>query len=52
VWSPVHGSCAAHQEDLDSLETWTAAAVLAALISRIEIIVAIRSSLFQHREAA
>jgi alkanesulfonate monooxygenase len=35
-----------HQEDLDQLETWTAAAALAALTSRIEIIAAIKPYLF------
>lgn len=36
-----------HQEDLDQLEAWTAAAALAALTSRIEIIAAIKPYL-QH----
>ncbi|MGZ5872074.1 MAG: LLM class flavin-dependent oxidoreductase [Bradyrhizobium sp.] len=35
-----------HQEDLDQLETWTAASALAALTSRIEIIAAIKPYLF------
>ena len=35
-----------HQEDLDQLETWTSAAALAALTSRIEIIAAIKPYLF------
>lgn len=35
-----------HQENLDQLETWTAAAALAALTSRIEIIAAIKPYLF------
>jgi len=35
-----------HQEDLDQLEAWTAAAALAALTSRIEIITAIKPYLF------
>jgi alkanesulfonate monooxygenase len=35
-----------HQEDLDQLETWSAAAALAALTSRIEIIAAIKPYLF------
>ena len=35
-----------HQEDLDQLETWSSAAALAALTSRIEIIAAIKPYLF------
>lgn len=35
-----------HQEDLDQLEAWSAAAALAALTSRIEIITAIKPYLF------
>jgi alkanesulfonate monooxygenase len=35
-----------HQEDLDQLETWTSAAAIAALSSRIEIIAAIKPYLF------
>lgn len=35
-----------HQEDLDQLETWTSAAAIAALTSRIEIIAAIKPYLF------
>jgi alkanesulfonate monooxygenase len=35
-----------HQEDLDQLETWTAASALAALTNRIEIIAAIKPYLF------
>jgi len=35
-----------HQEDLDQLETWTSAAAMAALTSRIEIIAAIKPYLF------
>src|SRR6195952_5038373 len=35
-----------HQEDLDQLETWSAAAALAAVTSRIEIITAIKPYLY------
>ncbi len=35
-----------HQEDLDQLEAWTAAAALAAITTRIEIITAIKPYLF------
>jgi alkanesulfonate monooxygenase len=35
-----------HREDLDQLEAWTAAAALAALTSRIEIIAAIKPTLY------
>ena len=35
-----------HQEDLDQLEAWSAAAALAALTSRIEIIAAIKPYLY------